>query len=114
MKKVILFSIFIFSIAFANFIVASTADQPNLEDGAKVFKATCAQCHAGGKNIVNRAKTLSKPDLEKYGMYSLEAIVTQVTKGKSAMPAFKGRHTPQQIENVAAYVLYQAEKGWKK
>jgi cytochrome c6 len=46
-------------------------------------------------------------------MYSAEAIIAQVTKGKNAMPAFKGRVKPAQIENVAAYVLEQADKGWK-
>jgi cytochrome c6 len=29
------------------------------------------------------------------------------------MPAFKGRLKPDQIENVAAYVLSKAEAGWK-
>jgi cytochrome c6 len=35
-----------------------------------------------------------------------------VTKGKNAMPAFKGRLNPQQIEEVANYVLEKADKGW--
>jgi cytochrome c6 len=30
------------------------------------------------------------------------------------MPAFKGRLTDQQIEDVATYVLSQADKGWAK
>jgi len=29
------------------------------------------------------------------------------------MPAFLGRLDEQQIEDVASYVLAQAEKGWK-
>ena len=45
-------------------------------------------------------------------MDSLEAIVYQVTNGKNAMPAFKGRLSAAQIEEVAGYVLEQAEKGW--
>jgi cytochrome c6 len=45
-------------------------------------------------------------------LYSAEAIISQVTKGKNAMPAFKGRLKSEQIENVAAYVLEQADKGW--
>jgi cytochrome c6 len=47
-------------------------------------------------------------------MYSAEKIIAQVTKGKGAMPAFKGRLKPEQIENVAAYVLQQADNGWKR
>lgn len=80
--------------------------------GKAVFAANCNACHLGGKNVVNAAKTLSKSDLGKYGMDSLEAVVTQVTNGKAAMPAFKGRLTDKQIEDVAAYVLAQSETGW--
>jgi cytochrome c6 len=47
-------------------------------------------------------------------MNSSEAIIAQVTNGKNAMPAFKGRLKPAQIEDVAAYVLDQANnKDWK-
>jgi len=46
-------------------------------------------------------------------MYSLEKIIYQVNKGKAAMPAFLERLDEQQIEDVASYVLAQAEKGWK-
>jgi cytochrome c6 len=42
----------------------------------------------------------------------MEAIVTQVTNGKNAMPAFKGRLNKKQIEDVASYVMEKAEKGW--
>ncbi|WP_017307094.1 cytochrome c6 PetJ [Spirulina subsalsa] len=86
--------------------------QGNPANGAGLFQANCAACHLGGKNVVNPAKTLQKSDLEKYGMLSLEAIKTQITKGKAAMPAFLGKLNEQQIEDVAAYVLAQAEKGW--
>ena len=41
-----------------------------------------------------------------------EAVITQVTNGNGAMPPFGGRLTPEQIENVAAYVLSQSDKGW--
>lgn len=81
-------------------------------DGASIFSANCAACHAGGKNLVNPTKTLSKADLDKYGMNSVEAIVAQVTKGKAAMPSFLGKLNETQIKDVAAYVVEQAEKGW--
>lgn len=80
--------------------------------GAKVFAANCASCHIGGKNVVNAAKTLKKEALAQYAMNSSEAIVTQVTNGKGAMPKFKGRLTDDQIQSVTAYVLAQSEKGW--
>lgn len=80
--------------------------------GAKIFSANCAACHTGGRNIVAAAKTLKKEALEKYQMNSFDAIVHQVQNGKNAMPAFKNRLKDQQIEDVASYVLEQAEKGW--
>ena len=86
--------------------------RPALADGASIFRANCASCHMGGKNVVNAAKTLKKGDLVKFDKYSVEAIVTQVTNGKGAMPAFGGRLRAKDIEAVANYVLAQAEKGW--
>jgi cytochrome c6 len=99
-------------LATASFALTSPALAGDAAKGAKIFSANCTACHAGGKNLVNAQKTLQKADLEKYGMNSLEAIVTQVTKGKNAMPAFLGRLSEEDIENVAAYVLAQADKGW--
>ena len=90
----------------------ATADTADIANGAKIFSANCAACHAGGRNIVAAPKTLKKEALEKYNMNSLEAIVHQVQNGKNAMPAFKNRLKDQQIEDVANYVLEQAEKGW--
>ncbi len=80
--------------------------------GAQTFSANCAACHLGGGNAVNAAKTLKQADLEKYEMNDAEKIVYQVTNGKNAMPAFKGRLTDEQITAVAAYVLEQSEAGW--
>ncbi len=80
--------------------------------GTSVFKANCQACHLGGRNTVNPQKTLKKEDLEKYDMYSAAAIIKQVTNGKNAMPRFGGRLSSKQIEDVAAYVLAQADKGW--
>ncbi|BFM40777.1 cytochrome c6 PetJ [Synechocystis sp. LKSZ1] len=81
-------------------------------NGSKVFSANCAACHAGGLNAVMPNKTLKKEALEQFGMNSAEAIITQVTNGKGAMPKFGGRLSAEQIEDVAAYVLAQADKGW--
>jgi cytochrome c6 len=89
--------------------VAMTASH---EEGAKLFKQNCAACHAGGGNLVNAQKTLKKEALEKYDMYSKDAIVYQVVNGKNAMPAFGKRLSTEQIESLAEYVLAQADKGW--
>ena len=84
----------------------------NAADGKAVFSANCAACHAGGKNVVAPPKNLQKDALAKYGKDSADAIITQVTKGNGAMPAFGGKLNETQIADVAAYVLEQAENGW--
>jgi cytochrome c6 len=93
----------------------STQAAPDLAVGQKVFNANCAACHRGGKNTVNPQKTLSLADLKKNKIDNSAAIVAQVTNGKGAMPAFgkTGKLKPPEIESVAAYVLDQANKGWK-
>ena len=96
----------------AMFTFATPAIAGDAASGAKIFSANCAACHAGGRNVVNGAKTLQKDALEKYEMNSIEAITYQVNNGKNAMPAFKDRLTDAQIDDVATYVLSQAENGW--
>ena len=112
MKKMI--TVILLGIAIFTFAFSSPALAGDAASGAKVFSANCASCHAGGKNLVKAEKSLKKADLEKYGLYSAEAIIAQVTNGKGAMPAFGARLKADKIENVAAYVLSQADKNWKK
>lgn len=111
MKKII--TMMLLGIAIFTFVFSSPALAADAVSGAKVFSANCASCHAGGKNLVQANKNLKKDALQKYGLYSAEAIIAQVTKGKNAMPAFGKRLKPNQIEDVAAYVLSQADKDWK-
>ncbi|WP_346292655.1 cytochrome c6 PetJ [Sphaerothrix gracilis] len=108
MKRVLWFCLAIASSLWL-FVAPAAAD---IAEGARVFSANCAACHMGGGNVVNAAKTLKQSDLDQYEMASLDAITYQVTNGKNAMPAFKGRLTADQIASVAEYVLDQAEKGW--
>ena len=110
MKKII--SLLLLGITIFTFAFSSPALAADTVNGAKIFSANCAACHAGGRNLVQAQKTLKKDALEKYGLYSEAAIISQVTNGKNAMPAFKGRLKSEQIENVSAYVLEQADKGW--
>jgi len=37
----------------------------------------------------------------------------QVTNGKNAMPAFGGRLSDGDIQNVASYVITTSEEGWE-
>ncbi|MBW4696659.1 MAG: c-type cytochrome [Aphanocapsa lilacina HA4352-LM1] len=88
--------------------------QPELAAGEKIFKANCAACHAGGNNIVEPEKTLKKEALARFGMDSQAAIIKQVTGGKSAMPAFGGELSAEEIRQVAYYVLEMANRDWQR
>jgi cytochrome c6 len=59
-------------------------------------------------------KTLEKEALEQYlaGGRSEKSVITQVTNGKNAMPAFGGRLDDEQIGDVASYVIATSEAGW--
>ena len=82
-------------------------------DGARIFSVNCAGCHANGGNIVRRGKNLKKRALQKNGVDSLAAVSSLVAHGKNNMPAYQYRLDQQQIEAVAAYILEQAETGWR-
>lgn len=91
----------------------SNAWAADLGNGEKVFQVNCVGCHVNGSNIIRRGKNLKLKALQKNGYADVEAIASLVTNGKANMSAYKDRLTPQQIEDVAAYVLAQAQKGWK-
>lgn len=82
--------------------------------GQQIFGANCAACHAGGQNVITPKKTLEKDALDQYLVdgRSEESIMTLVTNGKNAMPAFGGRLDNDQISNVAIYIISQSEAGW--
>ena len=80
------------------------AAQGNPTAGKAVFaSAGCAGCHtlkaANATGTVGPNLDEKKPDLAK--------IIDRVTNGKSPMPSFKGTLSPQQIQDVAAFV-YQS------
>lgn len=107
--KTILKSIFVSVLAINTGIVHS-ADS---EAGKKVFMNNCSGCHSNGLNAIVPEKTLKKSALEKNGMLSQQAIIKQVTNGKSPMPGFDKILSPSDIENVASYVLKMANSDWK-
>mmetsp|Transcript_18860 Transcript_18860/g.58047 ORF Transcript_18860/g.58047 Transcript_18860/m.58047 type:complete len:144 (+) Transcript_18860:292-723(+) len=82
----------------------------DIENGAQIFAGNCAACHAGGNNVIQTEKTLKKDALDAYldGGRKEASVVTQVTNGKNAMPAFGGRLSDEEIADVASYVIDQA------
>mmetsp|Transcript_31083 Transcript_31083/g.70285 ORF Transcript_31083/g.70285 Transcript_31083/m.70285 type:complete len:113 (+) Transcript_31083:885-1223(+) len=71
--------------------------------------------HSGGQNVIMPEKTLEKDALDKYlaGGRNKDSVITQVTNGKNAMPAFGGRLSEFDIEDVASYVISTSETGWR-
>jgi mono/diheme cytochrome c family protein len=83
-----------------------TVSVPNLKGdptaGKAVFaSAGCGACHtlkdAGSTGAIGPNLDEKKPPLAK--------VLLRVTAGKAPMPAFKGQLSPQQIADVAAYVV---------
>lgn len=94
--------------AFANYTPAA----PDIRNGERIFIANCAACHAGGRNVIVPEKTLEKEALSFNQMNTVGAITYQVTNGKNAMPAFGGRLSDFEIDDVANFVLTRSDKGW--
>ncbi|KAL7533049.1 hypothetical protein ACHAXR_006273 [Thalassiosira sp. AJA248-18] len=95
-------------------VAISPAFAGDVGAGEQVFNANCAACHAGGQNVIMPEKTLEKDALDSYlaGGRNEKAVMTQVTNGKNAMPAFGGRLSDEDIANVATYVIATSEAGW--
>ncbi len=83
------------------------------ENGSKLFELNCAGCHINGGNIVRRGKNLKLKTLEKNQVNTLDAIATLVTNGKGNMSAYRDRLSPAEITAVSAFVLEQAQQGWR-
>lgn len=116
LKKILTAFLLILTLAFveiatnSQIALADTATNPT---AAEIFSAKCAGCHINGGNIIRRGKNLKQKALKKYGMDSIANISNLVTNGKGIMPAYKDRLSEQQIIDVSAYVLSQAETDWK-
>jgi cytochrome c6 len=77
--------------------------------GKNVFSTKCAICHgANGDGKTPIGKTLNIPDFhsaqaQKMTEADMKAIVTN---GKNKMPAFKGKLTDAQIDQVVDYIRH--------
>jgi cytochrome c6 len=95
------------------FVFSPPAFAVDTTNGAKIFSVECVGCHVNGGNIIRRGKTLKLKALKRNGVDSLEEIISLVTNGNNIMSAYKDRLSEQQIQDVSAYVLEQAEKDWR-
>ena len=106
------------NIIFGNFLIFilfpnNCLSLDNEKIGEKLFKINCAVCHLGGNNIIIPEKNLKKETLEENGMNSISSISYQIINGKNGMPAFGGRLTEKDIDEIANYVLEQSEKNFE-
>nr|YP_009182518.1 cytochrome c553 [Undaria pinnatifida]AKG49943.1 cytochrome c553 [Undaria pinnatifida]UXC97014.1 cytochrome c553 [Undaria pinnatifida]UXC97152.1 cytochrome c553 [Undaria pinnatifida]UXC97290.1 cytochrome c553 [Undaria pinnatifida] len=102
------FGFFIACLALISF--QNPAQALDISNGENIFTANCSACHAGGNNVIMIDKTLKKDALDKNQMNSVSAITYQVTNGKNAMPAFGGRLSEPDIEDVANFVISKSDK----
>ena len=95
------------------FVIAFVPAWSVAQDGAASFKAKCAACHGAdgsGKTAMG----------EKFGIRDLHAAEVQkqtdaqlteiVTKGKNKMPAYDGKLSKEQIDQVVAFIRSLGKK----
>jgi len=83
------------------------AANANVANGATLFTANCASCHAGGGNNLAKKKTLEKQALEKY--QSLDPVQLQKYM-QTGLPhkLMPFKFEEQDYKDVTAFVLDQA------
>lgn len=95
---------------------APAASAVDVAAGEELFTANCAACHAGGQNRVMKEKDLQKDTLQKnFGMdpVAIQAFVQNGAVHKGALLFGGTVKSPEDFENVVAYVLDQAsENKW--
>lgn len=77
------------------------------EDAAIAFKAKCAMCHgADAAGNTPMGKKFNIPDLRapEIQKKSKAELANAIAKGKNKMPAFEGKMTSDEINELATYV----------
>ncbi len=90
-------------------LLAAAASIPALaqNNGEQVYKARCAMCHGqDGLATTAVAKMMSVPSFKSPAAKKMTAaqMIAATTDGKGKMPAFKGKLTAAQIEQVVGYI----------
>ncbi|MBL1208479.1 c-type cytochrome [Geminocystis sp. GBBB08] len=115
MQKTLLFFLSLSFFFLLNLYLISPIQAQTLNNltGKEIFSINCAGCHPNGSNIIRRGKNLRLKTLQKNGYNSVEAIANIITNGKNNMSSFKDRLTEKEINQVAKYVIEQAENNWQ-
>ena len=102
-----------FTFSLYLFVLSPAFASSSLKQGETLFNLNCSVCHLGGNNIIIPEKNLKKQTLEENGMNNLNAIVYQIINGKNGMPAFGGRLTELEIEEIAKYLLEASDRNFE-
>ena len=87
-------------------VAVGVTDAAGSPSGVAEFKKYCAACHAGGGNIINPDKTLSKTDREKNGIKTAKDIIRIMRKPSGGMPAFDENALPEKdAQTIAEYII---------
>jgi mono/diheme cytochrome c family protein len=99
-RKLALLTLVLFVVAFASAVSMA-------QDGAATFKGKCVMCHGAdgsGKTAMGEKfgiRDLRSADVQKQTDAQLVEIVT---KGKNKMPAYDGKLTKEQVDQVVAFI----------
>jgi mono/diheme cytochrome c family protein len=94
----------------APFLISFALAQPAASDeraarsGARIYDKNCANCH--GDDLHNNA--IAVFDLRRLKADEHARFVHSVLHGKNAMPAWEGMLSPEQIEDLWAYIRAHA------
>jgi mono/diheme cytochrome c family protein len=83
--------------AISNFQVAAQ----DVQKGKSLYVSHCLRCH--GRNMVTPGTVFY--DLRQFPDNDKPRFIESVIKGKKTMPAWGEKLTPQQIDDLWAYVL---------
>jgi cytochrome c6 len=75
--------------------------------GQDTFKAKCAMCHgADGAGATPMGKSMGLKDLGSSAIQGMSDadLTAAITNGKGKMPAYKGKLTDAQINDLVAYI----------
>lgn len=94
------------ALAFCAGVFASSAALSDEEPVVALYKARCAACHGedGRPKGIARNSAVFTDEVWKTST-SLEEVAQVISLGRSKMPGFASKLTPEEIQALAAYVL---------
>jgi mono/diheme cytochrome c family protein len=101
MQKTLRVGVVFFVLASAQGVLAQ--DRALIEAGIEVYNTHCAECH--GDRLVNPGTTF---DLRRLGADERARFDKAVTDGKGQMPAWGGVLSPEEFDQLWAYIRSKA------